>query len=93
MTAAIRMPLPLKHRSGLSLTRWEGGPYDERAERKRRDSLSFRIIIVGVAGRDFHNVNRGSPSVKRPEVVLDDSDVSHGHAQSHMVLAAGAARP
>jgi predicted GTPase len=24
---------------------------------KRRDSLSMRIIIMGAAGRDFHNVN------------------------------------
>jgi predicted GTPase len=51
------MPLVLKHESGLSLTRRERGPYDERAERKRRDSLGVRIIIMGAAGRDFHNFN------------------------------------
>jgi hypothetical protein len=30
------MPLPLKHRSGLSLTRREGDPYDGRAEKERQ---------------------------------------------------------
>jgi predicted GTPase len=50
-----------------ALTPAETAPYDRRADRQRSAFVPTRIIIMGAAGRDFHNFNtvfRGDTSVR-----------------------------
>ena len=81
-TASIRITAHSNHGSAGSvgsLTPSEAPPYDPRADGRKESCVPTRVIIMGAAGRDFHNFNtvfrerRGEPSRR----VHRDPDPEH----------------